>query len=91
MKFSKLDLEVVINRLSFHLQQFLNLFESKGFSSINFLYHAKLYQKGEEHYYRVGKDKRCFTLQAVNKKGDLQLYNQFGKLELFGLKEIEFL
>ena len=86
-----IDLEVVTSRLSFHLQQFLSLFETKGFASISYLYHQELYQKGEEHPYKVGKDTRYFTLQAVDKLGDLQLYNQFGKLESFALKQIEFL
>jgi len=88
---AKLDLEVIIERLSFYLQQFHSLYLIKGYDTINFLYHKELYLKGEEHVYRVGKDTRCFILQNVNKQGDLQLFNQFGKIEEFGLKEIEFL
>lgn len=86
-----LEIEVVANRLSFHLQQYYSLFQSKGFAFINFLYHKELYLKGEEHPYKVGKDTRFFILQSVNQQGDLQLFNQFGKIEEYGLKEIEFL
>ena len=55
------------------------------------MYHKELYLKGEEHPFQVGKDIRYFTLQSVNKKGDLQMFNQYGKIEEFGLKQIEFL
>jgi len=87
---AEIDLESVITRLSFNLQQFYSLYEAKGYATINFLYHQDLYLKGEEYVYKVGKDTRFFTLQSVNKQGDLQLFNQFGKIEEFGLKEIEF-
>ena len=83
--------EEVVERICFHLQQFYSLYNIKGFETINFLYHQELYLKGEEHAYLVGKETRFFTLQSVNKQGDLQLFNQFGKLEEFGLKAIQFL
>ena len=77
---AEIDLESVITRLSFNLQQFYSLYEAKGYATINFLYHQDLYLKGEEYVYKVGKDTRFFTLQSVNKQGDLQLFNQFGKI-----------
>ncbi len=83
--------EVIVERICFHLQQFYSLYNLKGFETINFIYHQELYLKGEEHAYLVGKETRFFTLQSVNKQGDLQLFNQFGKLEEFGLKAIQFL
>ena len=83
--------EEIVQRICFHLQQFYSLYNLKGFQTINFIYHQELYLKGEEHAYLVGKETRFFTLQSVNKKGDLQLFNQFGKLEEFGLKAIQFL
>jgi BirA family biotin operon repressor/biotin-[acetyl-CoA-carboxylase] ligase len=83
--------EEIIEMLCFHLQQFHSLYCLKGFETINFIYHQELYLKGEEHAYLVGKDTRYLTLQSVNKQGDLQLFNQFGKLEEFGLKAIQFL
>ena len=83
--------EEIVKRICFHLQQFYSLYNLKGFETINFLYHQELYLKGEEHAFLVGKDIRHLTLQSVNKQGDLQLFNQYGKLEEFGLKEIEFL
>jgi len=83
--------EDIIDRICFHLQQFYSLYDLKGFETINFLYHRELYLKGEEHAYLVGKETRFFTLQSVNRKGDLQLFNQFGKLEEYGLKAIQFL
>tara|TARA_Y100000766_G_C18908324_1_gene607001 strand:- start:1119 stop:1862 length:744 start_codon:yes stop_codon:yes gene_type:complete len=83
--------EEIVERICFHLEQFYSLFALKGYETINFLYHQELYLKGEGYFYKVGKDRRYLILQSVNKKGDLQLFNQFGKLEEFGLKEIEFL
>jgi biotin-(acetyl-CoA carboxylase) ligase len=83
--------EEIVERICFHLQQFYSLYNLKGFETINFLYHQELYLKGEEHAYLVGKETRFFTLQSVNKQGDLQLFNHFGKLEEFGLKAIQFL
>tara|TARA_Y100000589_G_scaffold140365_1_gene134067 strand:- start:454 stop:1197 length:744 start_codon:yes stop_codon:yes gene_type:complete len=83
--------EKIVERICFHLKQFYSLFDLKGYKTINFLYHQELYLKGEGYLYKVGKDRRYLVLQSVNMKGDLQLFNQFGKLEEFGLKEIEFL
>ena len=83
--------ESIISRICFHIQQFYSLYQLKGYETVNFIYHQELYLKGEEHKYKVGKDTRYLTLQSVNKQGDLQLFNQFGKIEEFGLKEIQFL
>tara|TARA_Y100000589_G_scaffold94381_1_gene89199 strand:- start:887 stop:1630 length:744 start_codon:yes stop_codon:yes gene_type:complete len=83
--------ESVTSRLCFHIQQFYSLYQLKGYETVSYIYHQDLYLKGEEHAYKVGKDTRYLTLQYVNKKGDLQLFNQFGKLEEFTLKEIRFL
>ena len=88
---SDVNCESVIERMCFHLQQYYSLFKLKGYDTINFMYHKELYLKGEEHPFQVGKDIRYFTLQSVNKKGDLQMFNQYGKIEEFGLKQIEFL
>lgn len=88
---SPVSVEEVVSRICFHLQQFYSLYQLKGYETINFLYHQDLYLKGEEHAYQVGKDIRYLTLQSVNKNGDLQLFNQFGEIEEFGLKEIKFL
>ena len=73
------------------MQQFHSLYELKGYDSLNFLYYQDLYLKGEESAYRIGKDVRFLILQSVNKFGNAQFFNQKGKLEEFGLKEIEFL
>ncbi len=83
--------ESVTSRLCFHIQQFYSLYQLKGYETISFIYHQDLYLKGEEHEYKVGKDTRCLTLQYVNKQGNLQLFNQFGKIEEFTLKEVQFL
>lgn len=88
---SFLNQESVINRICFHFQQFYSLYQLKGYETINFMYHQDLYLKGEEHQYKVGRDTRYLTLQSVNRQGDLQLFNQFGKIEEFGLKSIRFL
>lgn len=83
--------ENIISRMCFHIQQFYSLYQLKGFETINFIYQQDLYLKGEEHKFKIGKDTRYLTLQSVSKQGDLQLFNQFGKIEEFGLKEIQFL
>lgn len=85
------EIDSIIQRLNFHLQQFYSLYELKGYDFLNFLYHQDLYLKGEESAYRIGKDVRFLILQSVNKFGNAQFFNQKGKLEEFGLKEIEFL
>ncbi len=83
--------ENIISRMCFHIQQFYSLYQLKGFTTINFMYQQDLYLKGEEQNFKVGKYTRYLTLQSVSKKGDLQLFNQSGKIEEFGLKEIQFL
>lgn len=88
---AEFDRESLIVLLNQNIQQFYSLYKSKGYETINFLYHKELYLKGIEHAFAVGKDTRYLTLQSVNKNGDLQLFNQFGKIEEFGLKQIDFL
>ena len=88
---SPVSIEAIVTRICFHLQQFYSLYELKGYETISFLYHKELYLKGEEYAYKVGKDTRYLTLQSVSKRGDLQMFNQFGNIEQFGLKEISFL
>lgn len=83
--------ENIISRMCFHIQQFYSLYQLKGFETVNFIYQQDLYLKGEEHKFKIGKDTRYLTLQSVSKQGDLQLFNQFGKIEEFGLKKIQFL
>ena len=87
----KLNIESLVIRLNYNIQQFYSLYQSKGYETINFLYHKELFLKGDEHPYIVGKDTRYLTLQSISRRGDIQLFNQFGEIEEFGLKEIEFL
>lgn len=83
-------IESVIQRLNRHVQQFYTLYKLKGYDSLNYLYHQELYLKGEECIYYVGKDTRYLTFQSVNKRGDAQFFNQNGKIEEFGFKQIRF-
>lgn len=83
-------IESVIQRLNRHVQQFYTLYKLKGYDSLNYLYHQELYLKGEECIYYVGKDTRYLTFQSVNKRGDAQFFNQDGKIEEFGFKQIKF-
>jgi len=87
----KVENESVIQKLNFHIQQFYSLFNLKGFETLNFLYHQNLYLKGESQFYEVETGIKKFTLQSVNKEGCLQLFNNSGEIEVFGIKEITFL
>lgn len=87
----KVSLDEVTVRLCFHLQQFYALYKVKGFDTISFLYHKELYLKGEDCTYKVDGITRKLILQSVHKNGDLQLFNENGKIEAYGLKTIKFL
>ena len=87
----KVKNESVTQKLNFHIQQFYSLYNLKGFETLNFLYHQNLYLKGESQFYEVETGTKKFTLQSVNKEGCLQLFNNSGEIEVFGIKEITFL
>lgn len=88
---TEVSVEAVIHRLSFHLQQFYSLYKLKGWSTISFLYHQDLYLKGVLADFLVNGVQKQLTLQSVTQSGELQLYNEKGKIESYGLKEIAFL
>ena len=85
-----LDIEILIQKLNLHLQQFYSLFKTKGYSALNFLYHQDLYLKGEEKRYLINTEEKWLILQAISKSGKAQFYNSEGKVEEYDLKEIEF-
>jgi|TARA_B110000259_G_scaffold44326_2_gene51355 BirA family biotin operon repressor/biotin-[acetyl-CoA-carboxylase] ligase len=87
----KVEIEAVVEKLNFHIQQFYSLYKLKGFETLNFLYHQDLYLKGDKHLYEVETGIKEFILQSVSKEGRLQLFNHSGEIEVFGIKEITFL
>ena len=87
----KIEIEVVIQKLNLHIQQFYSLYKLKGFETLNFLYHQDLYLKGDKHLYEVETGIKEFILQSVNMEGRLQLFNDSGEIEVFGIKDIKFL
>jgi BirA family biotin operon repressor/biotin-[acetyl-CoA-carboxylase] ligase len=87
----EVEMNRVIDKLCFHLQQFYSLYKLKGYDTLSFLYHQHLYLKGESALYLVDGKERELVLQSVSKDGKLNVFNGLNKVEVFDLKEIVFL